>query len=55
MIKIWKCRRSSIAVICILVLGVLGYTKGMDVASALAAVAIGVAGANAYEKKDKNA
>ena len=51
MSKIWNCRRSSIAVICILALTVLGYTKGMDVAMAISAVAIGVAGSNAYEKK----
>lgn len=51
MIQIFKCRRSSLAVICILALFTLGYLKGMDVASAIAMIAMGVAGANAYEKK----
>jgi hypothetical protein len=50
---IWSCRRSGIAVIAIAALVVLGYTGGTDVSAALAAVAIGVAGANAYEKKQK--
>jgi hypothetical protein len=54
MIKIFKCRRSSIALICVLVLGSLGYFKGMDVAMAISTIAIGVAGANAYEKKPVN-
>jgi hypothetical protein len=51
MLKIWNCRRSSIAVICILVLGILGYFKAMDVSMAISTIAIGVAGANAYEGK----
>lgn len=49
--KIWQCRRSSLAVICIMVLGLLGFFKNMDVSMAIASIAIGVAGANAYEKK----
>lgn len=48
---ILTCRRSSIAVISIAILGFLGYTKNMDVAMAISSVAIGLAGANAYEKK----
>lgn len=48
---IWNCRRTGIAVIAIMALTILGYNNGTDVAAALAAVAIGVAGANAYEKK----
>ena len=51
MLKIFKCRRSSLAVICIATLGFLGYSKGIDVSMAIATIAIGVAGANAYEKK----
>lgn len=47
-------RRTFIAFTCILILGVLGYTKGMDVAMAISTVAIGIAGANAYEKKPNN-
>ncbi len=51
MLKIWGCRRSSLAVLCILVLGILGYVKGMEVSASIATIAIGIAGANAYEKK----
>ena len=51
MLKIFKCRRSSLALICILALTYLGYSKGTDVSMAIASIAIGVAGANAYEKK----
>ena len=50
MIKIWNCRRSSLAVICIAALTFLGYTQSLDVAMAIASIAMGVAGANAYEK-----
>lgn len=44
------CRRTFICTIGIIVLGVLGYLKGMDVAGPIAFIAIGIAGANAYEK-----
>lgn len=48
---LWNCRRTAIAVIAIAALTLLGYSKGMDVAMALGTVAIGVAGANAFEKR----
>lgn len=47
--QIFKCRRSSVAVIAIGVLTFLGYTKSMDVAMAISTVAVGLAGANAYQ------
>lgn len=49
--RLWDCRRTYLATLCIVCLTGLGYFKGMDVAMALGSVAIGVAGANAYEKK----
>lgn len=48
---IWDCRRTYLATACILGLLVLGYMKGADVSMAIGSIAIGVAGANAYEKK----
>jgi hypothetical protein len=50
MIKIFKCRRSSIALIGMAMLWSLGYFKGVSVAESLAAITIGVAVANAGEK-----
>jgi len=44
-------RRFVVSILAIIVLGGLGYTKGLDVAMSIATVAIGLAGANAYEKK----
>jgi hypothetical protein len=56
MLKILKCRRSSIAVLCLVALTFLGYKKGAEVAAAIATIALGVAGANAFEKRgSKNA
>ena len=52
--QIFKCRRSSIALISILLLTFLGFAKSMDVSMAISTVAIGLAGANAFEKKGKN-
>lgn len=49
--KILECRRSSLALIGMLLLTILGYTKGADVAVAIATISIGVSGANAFEKK----
>lgn len=46
---ILKCRRSIIAIISIACLTTLGLSKGMDVSSAIAMVAIGIAGANSAE------
>jgi hypothetical protein len=48
---VWNCRRTFLALSCILVLGVLGYLKGAEVAMSMSTIVIGVAGANAYEKK----
>ncbi len=57
MIKIFSCRRSSIAFIGMALLFILGMTQGKEVASAIALPLAGIAGAlsaaNAYEgKKD---
>lgn len=49
--KILDCRRTFIALTAIGALTFLGYTQNMDVAASLAAVAIGLAGSNAYEKR----
>lgn len=49
--KLLDCRRSKIALTAIAALTYLGYSKGLDVSSAIALVAVGVAGANAYQKK----
>ena len=47
-----SCRRTYLATLAILMLGGLGfYLKDASVSSALATIAIGVAGANAWEKK----
>jgi hypothetical protein len=54
MIKLWKCRRSSLAVIGMLILAGLGAFKGMDVAMAISTICVGVAGANAFEKRGNN-
>ena len=53
MLKIFSCRRSSIALIGISVLTFLGYTKGIDVSMAISGICLAVAGSNAYEKKQK--
>lgn len=45
------CRRTFIAALAIGCLTVLGLAKDFDVSMALASVAIGLAGANAYEKR----
>lgn len=53
MVKIFKCRRSSLALIGMVLLFALGICKGADVALAIAGICGAVAGANAYEgKKD---
>ena len=44
-------RRFIIAVLALASLTFLGYTKDMDVALAVASIAIGLAGANAYQKQ----
>jgi hypothetical protein len=55
MIQILKCRRSSLALIGLLLLFILGMTQGKEVAIAIALPIAGIIGsigaANAYEKK----
>jgi hypothetical protein len=46
-----KSRRTFIAVIAIILLGIMGIYKGIDTSMSISAVAIGLAGANAYQKK----
>ena len=53
--KIFKCRRSSLALIGMGLLFILGLYKSMDVAMGIAAICAGVAGSNAYEKSKTNA
>jgi hypothetical protein len=49
MSAVLKCRRSIIAIIAIACLTALGILKNFDVSSAIAMVAMGVAGANSAE------
>lgn len=46
-------RRFTVAILACTYLWSLGYYKTMDVSMAIATVAVGLAGANAYEKKGK--
>ena len=48
--KILNCRRSSLALIGMLLLFGLGYFKAVDVAGAISAITMAVAVSNAYEK-----
>lgn len=50
--QIFNCRRSSLALIGMIILGVSMWS-GTDTSQAIAAICIGVAGANAFEKKGK--
>ncbi|NBO99763.1 MAG: hypothetical protein EBU90_06505 [Proteobacteria bacterium] len=49
MLPVFKCRRSIVAIVAIGCLTALGLSKGIDVSSAIAMVAMGVAGANSAE------
>lgn len=49
--RLITCRRTVVSIFAIVILGVLGYFKAMDVAGAISAVAIGLSGANAYQGK----
>lgn len=51
--NIMVCRRTFICTLAILCLTAIGLYKGVDVSMALASVAIGLAGANAYEMAGK--
>ena len=48
--SILKCRRSIVSILGIGALTFLGYSKGIDVAMAIATISIGLSGANAFEK-----
>ena len=50
MLRIFSCRRSSIALIGVSVLTFLGYTKGLDVSMAISGIVLAVAGSNAAQK-----
>ena len=47
---IWNCRRSSLALLGMAILGA-GLFNGVDTSNAIAMICIGLAGANAYQKK----
>ena len=47
---VWECRRTFIALFGMVVLAGLSAYNGMDSSTAISAIAIGVAGANAAEK-----
>jgi hypothetical protein len=49
MIKIFSCRRSSIALIGIVVLGIIAIVKGHDVSMGISTIVLAVAGSNAYQ------
>jgi len=48
---ILNCRRSKIALYSITILAALFAFKGVDTSTAIASIAIGIAGSNAWEKK----
>lgn len=50
---IYQCRRTFVAISGLIGLTFLGYTKDIDVATSMAAIAIGLAGANSYEGSKK--
>lgn len=47
-----SCRRTFVAIIGLLGLFALGALKGMDVGMPIAAICMGLAGANAYERSE---
>lgn len=51
--RVFECRRTFIALVAIVCLTFIGYHKGIDVGMAIASVAVGLAGANAYQGKPK--
>lgn len=52
MLEIFKCRRSSLALLGMIILGAAMYS-GQDTSQAIAMICMGVAGANAFEKRGK--
>jgi hypothetical protein len=49
MAKIMTCRRTFICTLSVICLTAIALVKGMDVSTSIAAIAIGIAGANAAE------
>jgi hypothetical protein len=49
--KIFTCRRSSLALIGMMLLALIAFSKGHDVAMAISGIVLAVAGSNAYEKR----
>lgn len=47
--KILTCRRTITSLFAIICLTGLGYTKNIDVAASIAAIAIGLSGSNAFQ------
>jgi hypothetical protein len=52
MLEIFRCRRSSLALLGMIILGGAMYS-GQDTSQAIAMICMGVAGANAFEKRGK--
>lgn len=50
MSKIWRCRRSIIALIGLIICGV-GMFNGINTSTAIAVICGSIAGANSYEKR----
>ncbi len=51
MLRIFRCRRSSLALLGMACLTWLGLKNGTDVSLAIAGIVAGVAASNAYQKK----
>ena len=51
MIHLFKCRRTFIAFAGMILLGCLAFFKDIDTSIAIASIAVGLAGSNAYEKR----
>lgn len=49
--KIFNCRRSSLGLIAMIALSLLGIIKGQDVSMAISAVVASIAASNAYQGK----
>lgn len=50
--QIFSCRRSSLALIGMVILGAAMWS-GIDTSNAIAMICMGIAGANAFEKRGK--
>ena len=49
--EIFKCRRTFLAFYSVTLLAIIAYTKSIDTSMAISGIIIGIAGANAYEKR----